>query len=489
MTYLPHTDAERAEMLKVIGVPTLEDLFRDVPEGVRFPPLKLPAAVSEMDVMWELQNIASANDDAAQFACFLGAGAYNHYVPATVDYVLSRGEFYTAYTPYQPEISQGTLQAMFEYQSMMCALTGMEVSNASHYDGATSAAEGVLMALAVSRGARRKIVVSPAVHPQYRQVIRTYTQGMELEVTGDENLQAGLADLVELLDDRTAALVIQNPNFFGYLEDVQGLADKVHAAGALLIVVADPISLGMLRAPGAYGADIVCGEGQPLGIPLSFGGPYLGYFTSRKSLVRQMAGRIVGETEDTDHRRGYVLTLSTREQHIRREKATSNICSNQGLMALAAAVYMSTLGKCGLRSVAELCYHKSHYAAAQIDALHGYVVDFRGPFFKEFVVKCPTSVKRVNHHLLERWGIIGGYDLGQDYAHLKDHMLVAVTEMNRKDEIDALATALGELSPRPVRQAAKRLAAKKLAAKKLAAKKVAPKKSPARKPASNRRAR
>jgi glycine dehydrogenase subunit 1 len=465
MTYFPHTDAERAEMLAAIGVQKMEDLFRDVPERVRFPSLNLPAAISEMEVMWELQNISDANAHVGEFHCFLGAGAYHHYVPTTVDYVLSRGEFYTAYTPYQPEISQGTLQALFEYQSMMCALTGMEVSNASHYDGATSAAEGAMMAVAVSRGARRKVVISPAVHPQYRQVIRTYTQGMELDIVGDETLrvQAEIPDLVKLLDDKTAALVIQNPNFFGQMEDVAGLADQVHAVGALLVVVADPISLAMFTPPGAYGADIVCGEGQPLGIPLSYGGPYLGYFTSRKALVRQMAGRIVGETVDVDDRRGYVLTLSTREQHIRREKATSNICSNQGLMALAAAVYMSTMGKCGLRTVAELCYHKSHYAAKQIDALRGYVVDQSKPFFKEFVVKCPTSVKRVNRHLLKKWGIIGGYDLGQDYAHLKNHVLLAVTEMNRKDEIDALVEALKELSPKP-KKAAKKTAPKKVKA-------------------------
>jgi glycine dehydrogenase subunit 1 len=406
-----------------------------------------------MEVMWELQNIASANVNTADLACFLGAGAYNHYIPTTVNYVLSRGEFYTAYTPYQPEISQGTLQAMFEYQSMMCALTGMEVSNASHYDGATALAEGVMMAVAVSRGDRRKVVVSPAVHPQYRQVVRTYTQGMELNITGDENLTAAIPDLQKLLDDKTAALVVSSPNFFGQIEDLQGLADAVHAAGALLIVVANPMSLGLLTPPGQFGADIVCGEGQPLGIPLSFGGPYLGFFTTRKNLVRQMAGRLVGETVDVDNQRGYVLTLSTREQHIRREKATSNICSNQGLMALAAAVYMSTLGKCGLRNVAELNYHKAHYAAEQIDALRGFVVDKRKPFFNEFVVKFPRSVASVNAHLLSEHGILGGYDLGQAYPHLKNHMLVAVTEMNTKEQIDELVAALEHLSPKPPKKA------------------------------------
>lgn len=460
MPYIPHTDAERLEMLKTIGVQKMEDLFRDVPEAVRFPRLDLPPAVSEMEVMWELQNIASANVNTSDFSCFLGAGAYNHYIPTTVNYVLSRGEFYTAYTPYQPEISQGTLQAMFEYQSMMCALTGMEVSNASHYDGATALAEGVMMAVAVSRGDRRKVVVSPAVHPQYREVVRTYTQGMGLNITGDENLDAAIPDLLKLLDDKTAALVVSSPNFFGQIEDLKGLADAVHAAGALLSVVANPISLGLLTPPGQLGADIVCGEGQPLGIPLSFGGPYLGFFTTRKNLVRQMAGRLVGETVDADNQRGYVLTLSTREQHIRREKATSNICSNQGLMALAAAVYMSTMGKCGLRNVAELNYHKAHYAAGQIDALRGFVVDKRRPFFNEFVVKCPKSVAVVNAHLLSEHGIIGGYDLSQAYPHLKNHMLVAVTEMNTKEKIDELVAALGHLSPKLPKKVAGRAAKK-----------------------------
>ena len=262
--------------------------------------------------------------------------------------------------------------------------------------------------------------------------------------------------MLKLLDDKTAAFVVQSPNFFGQIEDLKGLADAVHAVGALLIVVANPMSLGLLTPPGQFGADIVCGEGQPLGIPLSFGGPYLGFFTTRKNLVRQMAGRIVGETVDMDDQRGYVLTLSTREQHIRREKATSNICSNQGLMALAAAVYMSTMGKCGLRNVAELNYHKAHYAAEQIDALRGFVVDKRKPFFNEFVVKCPKSVATVNAYLLDEHGIIGGYDLGQDYPHLKNHMLVAVTEMNTKEQIDDLAAALEHLSPKPPKKAVKK---------------------------------
>ncbi len=445
MTYIPHTDADRKAMLDAIGVKSMEELFSDVPARVRFPKLNLPPASTEMETWWEMNGLAEANADANHYACFLGAGAYNHYVPHTVDYVLRRGEFYTAYTPYQPEISQGTLQAMFEYQSMICQLTGMDVSNASHYDGATSLAEGVMLALSATKGNRKKIVMSPAVHPHYRQAARTYVQGMGVSIVGDQNLQADIPDLRSLLDDKTAAFVIQNPNFFGQFEDVTGLAEAVHAAGALLIVVADPISLGLFQAPGAYGADVVCAEGQPLGIPLSFGGPYLGIFATKNAYVRKMAGRLVGETADADGKRGYVLTLSTREQHIRREKATSNICTNQGLMALAAAVYLATMGKCGLEQVARLCYHKSHYAAEQIGQLKGFSVNPQAPnktFFKEFVVKCPKPVDELNDMLLEEFDIIGGYDLGRNYPALRNHMLIAVTETNTKAEIDDLVDGL-----------------------------------------------
>jgi glycine dehydrogenase subunit 1 len=444
MTYIPHTERNRAEMLAAIGVNSLEELFPAVPDKFKFPEMRLPAALSEMETWWEMQGLSEANADVNHYACFLGAGAYNHYVPHTVDYVLRRGEFYTAYTPYQPEISQGTLQAMFEYQSMICQLTGMDVSNASHYDGATSMAEGVLMSLNATKGNRKKIVMSPAVHPQYRSVLRTYTQGMGVTIVGDDKLKADIPDLLKLLDKDTACLVIQSPNFFGQIEDVKGLAAAVHAVGALLIVVTDPISLGLLTPPGKYGADVVVAEGQSLGIPLSYGGPYLGIFATKNAYVRKMAGRLVGETVDSDGKRGFVLTLSTREQHIRREKATSNICTNQGLLALAAATYMATLGKCGLDAVARLCWHKSHYAARQIDALDGYQVLSGKPFFKEFVVKLPKPVEAVNEFLLDEFDILGGYDLGQDYPHLKNHMLIAVTETNNKQEIDDLATGLSE---------------------------------------------
>ena len=444
MSYVPHTDADRAEMLAAIGVEAVEDLFHDVPAAQRFPDLDLPDPLSEMEIMAELQAISEENLDLGHFTSFLGAGAYQHYVPRIVYHVISRSEFYTAYTPYQPEISQGTLQSIFEYQSMICALTGVEVANASHYDGATSTAEAVVMALNVARGKRKRVILSPGVHPEYRAVIRTYVQGMDLDIVGDDDLTADLNDLAALLDKDTACLVVQSPNFFGEIEDLAGLAEKVQAARALLIVVTDPISLGMLKPPGEYGADIVVGEGQALGNGLNYGGPYLGLFACREKHVRKMAGRLVGETVDTEGRRGFVLTLSTREQHIRRERATSNICTNQALCALATSVHLAALGPAGMRKLAELCYHKAHYAAIRIAALDRFQVVGQKPFFKEFVVRCPAPVKAINDYLLAEWGIIGGYDLGKDYPHLEDHMLICVTEVISKEEIEALADALSE---------------------------------------------
>jgi glycine dehydrogenase subunit 1 len=387
MPFLPHTDADRAEMLAAIGVERVEDLFQDVPANCLFPEVNLPDPLSEMEILAELQAMSEENLDTGHFSCFLGAGAYDHYVPRIVDQIIGRSEFYTAYTPYQPEISQGTLQSIFEYQSMICALTDMEVANASHYDGATSAAEAVIMALNVHRARRKKVIVSPAVHPEYRAVVRTYTQGMGLEIVGDSDPTSALDDLTALLDQDTACLIIQTPNFFGEIEDLEELAAKVHAVKALLVVVADPVSLGLLKPPGDYGADIVVGEGQALGNGLNYGGPYLGFFACRQKHVRKSAGRLVGQTVDADGKRGFVLTLSTREQHIRRERATSNICTNQALCALAAAIHLAALGPKGLRQLAELCYHKAHYAAGRIDDLDSYQVVGDKPFFKEFVVR------------------------------------------------------------------------------------------------------
>ena len=438
--YIPITDADRIEMMKTIGVERLEDLFEAVPAEHRFPPLQLPEPLSEPELRRELSRLERLNAQAGSHLIFLGAGAYNHFVPAAIDQILRRGEFYTAYTPYQPEVSQGTLQAIFEYQSLICALTGMDVANASHYDGGTALAEAAIMAINVVRG-RRKIVVAPGVNPQYRAVMRTLLQGVDVEIVGDEDPEASLADVASLVDHTTAALMVQSPDFFGVLHDLRPLTAAAHAAGALMVAHFDPIALGLFQTPGEAGADIATAEGQPLGVGLSFGGPYLGIFTCRQQYVHKIAGRLVGVTRDLENRLAYVLTLRAREQDIRRERATSNICTNQGLMALAAAVYLSLLGRQGLRRVAELCYHRAHYAAAQIAQLPGYQVLDRGPFFKEFVVKTPRPVVEINAALRNQ-GIIGGYDLSGDYPHLGDAMLLCVTEMNARADIDALVTAL-----------------------------------------------
>ncbi|MBN1667424.1 MAG: aminomethyl-transferring glycine dehydrogenase subunit GcvPA [Anaerolineales bacterium] len=442
--FIPHTAADREAMLKAIGVDSLEALFDGLPGDHKFPQLELPAGITEMEVLEELQQIAAVNEPVSELVSFLGAGAYHHYVPSAVDFILRRGEFYTAYTPYQPEISQGTLQAIFEYQSLIAALTGMDVSNASHYDGATAVAEAVNMAYANFRGKRPRVVFSPALHPHYVETVQTYIRGMDIDLVGCElPYEASPEALLELINDQTCLVLVQYPDFFGRISDLTALAEATHAAGALLAVHVNPLALGLLTPPGEFGADIVTGEGQPLGIPLSYGGPYLGIFTTRQQFVRKMAGRLVGETVDSRGQRGYVLTLSTREQHIRREKATSNICTNQGLMALAAAVYMSLLGKSGLRQVAELNYHKAHYAAERISSIPGFALAFEAPFFNEFTVKCPRPATEILEHLLAH-DILGGYDLGQVDPRLEDHLLVAVTEMNSRDEIDLLINVLLE---------------------------------------------
>lgn len=443
MSYIPHTEAERQQMLAEIGVTTIEDLFEAVPASHRFPKINIPKPLSEMEILAEMQAFAEANEHAGDFSLFRGAGAYYHYIPSVVNHMLMRGEFYTAYTPYQPEVSQGTLQVIYEYQSMICALTGMDAANASHYDGATALAESVTMALEVTRQKRKKVILSPTINPQYRAVVRTYHQGTETKFVGDKG-QASIQDLIDMLDENTAMLAISYPNFFGQIDDLKELAEKVHNVGALLVMVVNPIALGMFKSPGELGADIVVGEGQPLGIPLSFGGPYLGFFATRMEYVRKIAGRVVGETRDKQGRRAFVMTLRPREQDIRREKATSNICTNQGLMALAACVYMTLMGKTGLRKVAELSYHKAHYLADQLDKLNGFKVNRDRPFFNEFVVKCPVSVAKMNQTLIEH-GIIGGYELEKEYPQLKDHALFCVTEMNSKAEIDELVRILGEV--------------------------------------------
>lgn len=447
--FIPHTDREREEMLAAVGVSSLEELFSVVPARFRFPQLNIPPALSEMEASAQMQELSMANESVRDLICFLGAGAYNHYTPSAVDQLIRRGEFYTAYTPYQPEVSQGTLQAIFEYQSIISNLTGMDVSNASHYDGSTATAEAAVLAYHHFRGKRSQIILSPGVHPHFRQTLRTYMAGYDgISIIGDEIEKSPFyapEELKKHLDQNTSLVVVGYPDFFGRLYDFSDLANACHEVGALLCVAVNPLALALFKAPGDFGADIVVGEGQSLGIPLSLGGPYLGLFAVKKELVRKIAGRLVGETQDSDGQRGYVLTLTAREQHIRRDKATSNICTNQGLLALCATIYTSLLGKSGLRKVAELCYHKAHYAAEEIGSLPGYRLVTGQPFFNEFVIQTPRPVAEINSHLLDH-GILGGFDLSREYPGLSDHMLLAVTEMNSRDDIDTLRDALQEVS-------------------------------------------
>jgi len=430
LPYLPNTEADRKAMLRDIGVDSVDELFRDIPEEFRNPDLSLPPPLSELELKKELGRLAGSNVSLDDYACFLGAGSYRHFIPSVVDHMISRSEFYTAYTPYQAEVSQGTLQSVYEFQSLICQITGMEVSNAGMYDGSTSAAEAAMMACAIKN--RSKVAVLASVNPTYREVLDTYSRGKDLPLVTVESDGDGLpADC--------ACLIIQQPNFFGHFEPIESYVRKAHEVGALIIDIVDPISLGIYRPPGDYDVDIVVGEGQSLGIPMSLGGPYLGLFACRKDYVRRMPGRIIGKTVDVDGNPGYVMTLVTREQYIRRDRATSNICTSESLMALAATVYLSALGKTGLRRVAELCYHKAHYAAREIEKIKGYSLAFSQPFFKEFVVRCPVPPSRINKALLKE-KIIGGLDV----SHLVDDgLLLCVTEVNTKQEIDRLVKTLG----------------------------------------------
>lgn len=448
MRYIPNSPDERAEMLRQIGAASIDSLFDSIPEDLRLrQDLAVPAALSELELLAKFEQTGTRNPAASRIS-FLGGGAYAHYTPTIVDHLISRSEFFTAYTPYQPEISQGTLQAIFEFQTLVCQLTEMDIANASMYDGSTAMAEAVLMAERVTR--RAKVIASSAVHPQYLEVAHTYVQhaGIELQHAPYDS-QSGQTPVsaFDSIDDQTAAIVVQSPNFFGCIEDVQALSDKAHSQGALLIVaVTEAMSFGLLRSPGACGADIVVAEGQSFGVPLSFGGPYVGLFATRDQYARQIPGRLVGEAYDKEGRRGYVLTLATREQHIRREKATSNICTNEGLIALASTIYLETLGRRGVQEVAGQCTQKAHYAAREIAGLEGFTLPFSAPFFDEFVARAPIEASPLLDRLAREKGIDGGIALSRFDSTRPNDFLVCVTETNTRAQIDALVAGLKDLT-------------------------------------------
>ena len=440
MSFVPLTEAERDSMLEALGVPSTEALFEVIPESVRFPEIDIGPSLTEMEATARVEALAARNRPAYGTPFFLGAGAYRHFIPAALGALMSRSEFATSYTPYQPEVSQGTLQMSFEFQSLICDLTGMDVTNASVYDGASAVAEAALMALRLT--GRERIVLSAGVHPHYRQALDAYTRPRGVEVVTS---QVSVADgrlretgLREAIDDETACVIVSQPTFFGEILDLAETFDAVHAVGGLAIEVYNPTSLGILKPPGATRADIAAAEGQPLGIPLSFGGPYVGLLSCRRDLVRQMPGRIVGMTKDGEGRRGFVLTLQAREQHIRREKATSNICTSQTLISLGVAAYLALLGPTGLRDVAESCWRTTRYAADQLAAVPGVEVVTPRPFFHEFAIRTPLPASELNQQLLER-GMVGGYELGRSYSGMDDLLLLCCTEVTTREQIDQLA--------------------------------------------------
>lgn len=446
--YIPVTDQDQIDMLKTIGVESTEELFRDIPEAIRYRGvLPMSPALDEFSLLQHMNELAGRNADTDRYTSFLGAGIYDHHIPVVINHMISRSEFYTAYTPYQPEISQGELQAIFEFQSYICELTGMAIANASMYDGVTALSEAGALAAGATK--RKQLIVSSTIHPETRETIATMARGLNLEIVevGYTNGVTDIDALQAAVTGETAAVLIQSPNFFGCVEDIAAIEPVIHGVKGLLVVSTNPMSLGLLEPPGKLGADIVVGDAQPLGISQSLGGPTCGFFAVAEPLMRRMPGRIVGQTTDINGKRGFVLTLQAREQHIRREKATSNICSNQALLALCASIYLSTMGKEGLREAANLNLQKAHYASRQLLEQHGYKLPFSAPFFNEFVVQLPdgVSVKELNLKLLKA-GFIGGYDLGIAYPELKGHMLVAVTEKRSKVEIDSFISRLGELA-------------------------------------------
>lgn len=444
MPYIAHTETDVAEMLRAVGVSSIDDLFAPIPEAARFRgSLGLPKGAPELDVRRELQEAAARTITLDQVNSFLGAGVYDHFIPAIVDHLAGRAEFYTAYTPYQPEASQGMLTAIFEFQSMIAALTAMDVSNASVYEGASALAEAAMMALASQRN-RRKIVVSGAVHPEHLATVRTYLANLdaELVVTPIRNGVTDPSDLAKALGPDVACVAFQNPNFFGNLEDVHALSDAARGVGALVVASVDPISLGVVIPPGEYGADVAVGEGQGLGGEIWYGGPYFGIFTAKQELIRKMPGRIVGATTDGEGRLGFVLTFQTREQHIRRAKATSNICTNQGIIAVRGAIYLAAMGPQGIRDAAELCVAKSHYALEKITGLPGWRRRHDAPFVKEFVVEGPRPAAEICRELGAH-GILPGAPLSRWFPDMPNALLVAVTEKKTRDDVDALVEALG----------------------------------------------
>lgn len=446
MRYIPATESDIKEMLEKIGISSIEALFQSVPESLRLrKDINLSSAMSELDITRHFQKLVLKNKGVEHYVSYLGAGCYRHFIPSVIHHIASRSEFYTSYTPYQPEISQGTLQAIFEFQSLISMLTGLEVANASMYDGASSLAEAALMASRIT--GKKELIVSQAIHPEYQQVLDTYISNLDIKIKKAPFTQDGLTDLswVEKeINEQCAAILIQSPNFFGGIEDVKSFSEIAHKSDALQVTaVAEPISLGILKPPGELGADIVVGEGQSLGMPMNFGGPSLGLFATREKFMRNMPGRLVGETVDIKGRRGYVLTLSTREQHIRRERATSNICTNQGLCALMATVFLSTLGKKGMKEVAIQNIQKANYAKKRLSEINGIKLKFSGKIFNEFVIETEKPPVEINCQLLKH-SIIGGLDLGCYYPDLKNCMLICVTEYNTKEEIDTMVEIIAK---------------------------------------------
>ena len=444
MPYVPNTLQDQQAMLEAIGGASLDELFEMVPQELRLQrELDLPPAMGELELSDHVAKLAGKNTAAGQSVCFLGGGSYDHFIPAVVDFVAARGEFYTSYTPYQAEASQGTLQAMFEYQTLITQLTGMDVSNASLYDGGSAVAEAVMMALGATRR-WDKVVTAASVHPEYRQILTTYLANLNVELVTVGTPEGAVTpeDLAAVVDDRTACVLIQHPNFFGCLEDVGPLVEITHQAGALFALSVDPISLGLLRRPAEYGADIVVAEGQSLGNPMTFGGPYLGVMACRENFVRRMPGRLVGQTVDRRGKRCWALTLQTREQHIRRAKATSNICTNEGLLALRAAVYLAAMGPAGMRSVAELCLKKAAYAREQVTLDESLAPAFDRPTFKEFVIRASGATVDERLAAARERGVSAGLPLGRWYPELDDCMLIAVTERRTREEIDRLSAVL-----------------------------------------------